>query len=234
MPANVKIVNEQVLRNIVLNAFNKLENKKKLDEQLINVICDSKTKSDVKLKKVKYLIRLGANVNARKDGISALSWARKSKEEEIAKYLEDNGGKEWVAPFGKEWFSKIGEDFVDTVFSGSTKEVIKEILVKSKSYLDIALMCIVEDDMSVVVEQLLKRGFDVNRKDDDGCFLLMAATEEGDEKVVKMLLENGADIELRDKKGRSALILAASLGRVKVVEMLLDRGADVFTSHLAE
>ena len=161
MPANVKKVDEQVLRNIVLNTLNnKVENKKKIDEQLINVICDSKTKSDVKLKKVKYLVRLGANVNARRGGISALSWAKKCKEEEIAKYLEDNGGKEWVAPFGMEWFSKIGEDFVDTVFSGSTKEVIKEVFsntVKSKSYLDIALMCAVEDDMSVVVCKFLNK-----------------------------------------------------------------------------
>ncbi len=227
MPASVKKVNEQVLRNIVLNALNnKLENKKKLDEQLINVICDSKTKSDVKLKKVKYLIRLGADVNARKDGISALSWAKKSKEEEIAKYLEDNGGKEWVAPFGKEWFSKIGEDFVDTVFSGSTKEVIKEILVKSVDELfdgdnfeRVLDECEYANGHKVIVseEEVLSLGKQFWDKKGN----LKSAKE------IEVLIQQGAYVDIENESGDTALTGASYCGHKEVVEMLLQNGADV-------
>ncbi len=41
------------------------ENIDKLNEQLFRVLADNKTPVDVRLKKVKYLIRLGADKNAK-------------------------------------------------------------------------------------------------------------------------------------------------------------------------
>ena len=47
------------------------DNQKKLNEQLLNVVLSDKDSDEAKLKKVKYLIRLGADVNA-KDCVSSV------------------------------------------------------------------------------------------------------------------------------------------------------------------
>ena len=93
MPANVKKVNEQVLRNIVLNTLNnKLENKKKLGEQLINVILSDKDSDEAKLKKAKYLLRLGADVHQKDEyGSTALIWAAFHGKMDVVKVLLAHG-----------------------------------------------------------------------------------------------------------------------------------------------
>ena len=70
-------------------------NQEKLNEQLFNVIKNDKDSDEVRLKKLKYLVYLGADVNATLYGRSALSWAKALGDEELIKYLNENGAKEW-------------------------------------------------------------------------------------------------------------------------------------------
>ena len=44
------------------------DNQKKLNEQLLNVVLSDKGSDEAKLKKVKYLVRLGADVNQKVNG----------------------------------------------------------------------------------------------------------------------------------------------------------------------
>ena len=64
--------------------FQRIENKRiekmsgnneRLNEQLFSVIADEKASDEAKLKKLKYLVRLGADVNAKLYGKSVLSKA---------------------------------------------------------------------------------------------------------------------------------------------------------------
>ena len=65
------------------------ENQEKLNEQLFNVLADEKASDEARLKKLKYLVRLGADVNARLYGKSVLSKAfEKGVGAEVVEFLE--------------------------------------------------------------------------------------------------------------------------------------------------
>jgi ankyrin repeat protein len=75
------------------------------------------------------------------------------------------------------------------------------------------------------VQQLLRRGADVNACTEDGTTALMHATAVGDISLVRMLLDHKADANARNKAGATALMWAVGDG--DKVRALLDRGADV-------
>ena len=68
------------------------ETQEKLNKQLFNVIADEKVSDEARLKKVKYLVRLGADVNASsKYGKTALMIAATWGQIEVVKYLAKCG-----------------------------------------------------------------------------------------------------------------------------------------------
>ena len=72
-------------------------NQEKLNLQLLNVIKSKSKDFETKLKKVKYLIRLGADVNAKLYGKSILSWAviDGNIEPSITLFLKEKGAEEF-------------------------------------------------------------------------------------------------------------------------------------------
>ena len=71
------------------------ENKRKLNEQLIKCILDDKLPVDKKLKKMGYIVKLGADVNAESGlGFSVLSLAKMMQNDEIIKFLERKGAND--------------------------------------------------------------------------------------------------------------------------------------------
>ena len=71
------------------------ENNKKLNEQLIRCLLDDKMPTSIKLKKMDYIIRLGASVDAEhKTGYSLLSLAKIMGDEDVISFLKEKGGKE--------------------------------------------------------------------------------------------------------------------------------------------
>uniref|UniRef100_A0A8D0D320 Kinase D-interacting substrate 220b n=1 Tax=Sander lucioperca TaxID=283035 RepID=A0A8D0D320_SANLU len=81
-----------------------------------------------------------------------------------------------------------------------------------------------------IVQELVRRGANVNLDDVDCWSALICAAKEGHDDVVKELLENSAYIEHRDMGGWTALMWAAYKGRLEVTELLLENGANPNTT----
>ncbi|MFT7802845.1 kinase D-interacting substrate of 220 kDa-like [Arapaima gigas] len=81
-----------------------------------------------------------------------------------------------------------------------------------------------------IVQELIRRGANVNLDDMDCWSALISAAKEGHVDVVKELLESSAYIEHRDMGGWTALMWAAYKGRVEVAKILLENGANPNTT----
>ena len=67
-------------------------NQEKLNEQLFNVVADEKVSVEARLKKLKYLVRLGADLKAEDMyGQTALIIASDMGQIDVVKYLVQNG-----------------------------------------------------------------------------------------------------------------------------------------------
>ncbi|KAJ3613827.1 hypothetical protein NHX12_020073, partial [Muraenolepis orangiensis] len=88
------------------------------------------------------------------------------------------------------------------------------------------LMVAAEQGNLEIVQELIKRGANINLDDVDCWTALISASREGHLEVVRDLLENNANLEHRDMGGWSALMWAAYKGRTPVAQMLLDKGAN--------
>uniref|UniRef100_A0A8C7SM22 Kinase D-interacting substrate 220a n=1 Tax=Oncorhynchus mykiss TaxID=8022 RepID=A0A8C7SM22_ONCMY len=87
------------------------------------------------------------------------------------------------------------------------------------------LMMASEQGSLEMVQELLRRGANVNLDDVDCWTALISAAMEGHVEVVKELLANNASLEHRDMGGWSALMWASYKGRVEVAQLLLEKGA---------
>ena len=76
-----------------------------------------------------------------------------------------------------------------------------------------------------VINFLLKRGLDVNARNERGDTALVIAARDGRDALVEILLNNGADPNLRTKAGYSALTIAKENGHANVAERLVAHGA---------
>ncbi|XP_069543567.1 kinase D-interacting substrate of 220 kDa B isoform X3 [Brachyistius frenatus] len=92
------------------------------------------------------------------------------------------------------------------------------------------LMLAAEQGSLEIIQELIRRGANVNLDDVDCWSALISAAKEGHLEVVKELLENSAYIEHRDMGGWTALMWAAYKGRVEVTELLLEHGANPNTT----
>jgi ankyrin repeat protein len=77
------------------------------------------------------------------------------------------------------------------------------------------------------VKSWLKKGADVNAKNDRGISALMLAVLNGRVKTAKFLLDKGAEINARDINGYTPLIHAAADGDIRMVKLLMNSGADL-------
>ncbi|KAG1964051.1 kinase D-interacting substrate of 220 kDa B isoform X5 [Pimephales promelas] len=94
------------------------------------------------------------------------------------------------------------------------------------------LMLASEQGSLEIVQELIRRGANVNLDDVDCWSALISAAKEGHVEVVKELLENSAYIEHRDSGGWTALTWASYKNRVEVATVLLENGANPITTGL--
>uniref|UniRef100_A0A3Q3K4T4 Uncharacterized protein n=1 Tax=Monopterus albus TaxID=43700 RepID=A0A3Q3K4T4_MONAL len=92
------------------------------------------------------------------------------------------------------------------------------------------LMLAAEQGSLEIVQELIRRGANVNLDDVDCWSALISAAKEGHVEVVKELLENSAYIEHRDMGGWTALTWGSYKGRVEVAKLLLEQGANPNTT----
>ncbi|XP_071353793.1 kinase D-interacting substrate of 220 kDa B isoform X4 [Trachinotus anak] len=88
------------------------------------------------------------------------------------------------------------------------------------------LMVAAEQGNLEIVQELIRRGANVNLDDVDCWTALISAAKEGHIEVVRELLENNANLEHRDMGGWTALMWAAYKGRTDVAQLLLEKGAN--------
>ena len=71
------------------------ENKRKLNEQLIRCVLDDKLSNDKKLRKMDYIIKMGADIDARHEfGYSVLGLAKLIQNEDVIKFFEERGAED--------------------------------------------------------------------------------------------------------------------------------------------
>jgi len=77
-----------------------------------------------------------------------------------------------------------------------------------------------------VVEELLARGAEVNKRVACGRTAIMQTSRNGFSNIVNLLLDRTANIDMADNDGWTSLMLAAWQGKAEVVHTLIRRGAD--------
>ena len=208
------------------------DNQEKLNEQLFNVIADEKVSDEARLKKLKYLVYLGADVNAKLYGKSVLSKAiEQGAGAQVQNFLREKGANEWV--ISKEEALEVSQELLDDWGDFKSLDVIKELLKKGadvnqkdESGWPMLMMAIAREYFDVV-NCLIDNGVDVNQKDNWGETALMMAVCEGQIDVVKRLVQKGADVNEQDKNGVTALIIGAAKGNMDEVKCLVDGGAQL-------
>jgi ankyrin repeat protein len=76
-----------------------------------------------------------------------------------------------------------------------------------------------------VIEFLLKRGVDIDARNDQGETALIIAAWYGREELVELLLTKGADSNVKTRNGLTALKVAKANGYDHIVKKLLGHGA---------
>ncbi|XP_064810181.1 kinase D-interacting substrate of 220 kDa B isoform X2 [Oncorhynchus masou masou] len=119
-------------------------------------------------------------------------------------------------------FSYVEENNVPAIKAHLDK--FKE--VDSRSENGQTLLMVTSEQGSIeMVQELIRRGANVNLDDVDCWTALISAAKEGHVEVVKELLANNASLEHRDMGGWSALMWASYKGRVEITQLLLEKGA---------
>ncbi len=80
-----------------------------------------------------------------------------------------------------------------------------------------------------VAAALIRRGANIEFRDEAGFTPLISAAESGYDGLLRMLLDHRADVNTTNNVGKAAIMVAASFGRETCIPPLLQAGADVKT-----
>lgn len=119
--------------------------------------------------------------------------------------------------------------------AGNANAQTTDINAKDETGLTI-LMIAAQDGTDTEIKKLLKKGADVEVKDQYGWTALMHATASNtavypenkpNAARLKALLESSPNVNISDSRGITPLIIAAAEGKTEFVKLLLAKGADV-------
>ena len=198
------------------------DNQKKLNEQLLNVVLSDKDSDEAKLKKVKYLVRLGADVNQKVNGKSLLKIAREKGYKEIENVIKESLMKSLDELLDGDKFERVLDE---CEYANGHK-----VIVSKEKAIDLGKQFWDKNGnlkSAKEIEVLIQQGADVNIKNKDGNTALIIASEKGSLDLVNILLEGGADVQQKDGRGWTALMWASSCRNKEIVEMLISKGADI-------
>jgi ankyrin repeat protein len=186
------------------------------------------------LQMVELLLSAHTDVHMRSNkNRNALFYAIESDNPQIVKLLLEHGIEMRAID------NESGKWYIDLAKSKGNSEIISllqkrddEIAASIRSEIKkidlLELFKAVEDKDIERVQELMKRGVDVNAaRDVEGRSPLMHACKNEDFEMVKILIEAGADVNAKSNMDKTPLMYAASRGKYNIVELLLEKGADV-------
>jgi len=176
------------------------------------------------LKKVKFLIKKGAEVNCFDGfGNSPLYIASGTDNVKIVEALLAAGADPNIINVDKETplhkaAIKGNKEIVKLLLDNKADQFLKNkfgdtplMLAVSKNFYDV-LNFMIESDKKIIYV-----------KNDKGSEAIHFAAENGNLKIFSLLVENGADIEAQDASGNTPLILAAKNGCIEIAEYILNK-----------
>jgi ankyrin repeat protein len=207
-----------------------------------------------RLAEVNRLLDGGANPNAARGAGSAFVAAAGNGRMDVAKRLLERGEeigtqeKEFAASRAAEngqlaavaELVKMGADlsaikdpaFRDAARDGRLDAVSffldqgAAIDMKDEATGATALFAAAQAGKDRVLLLLIKRGANINARDNSGMTPLYKAALEKRTPMVKLLLEHNADVNAADQEGLSLLMRAASTGNFRLARLLVEHGAD--------
>lgn len=199
--------NNDVLPSTVLTRRIEHENSKirEVDNDLLKAIEKDDTKA------VKHLIRNGANVNVKDGyGLSALHFAIKNNSFDSIKLLLANRNIDLEARLPEGYFTHLINDQADAIYIGKSTPLLYAIF---KSNGD-----------SRIVNMLIRKGADVNVKDEEGWSTFLYASAFGNPSILKRLLsKNKRLINTKTKNNATALHMAVVYDNLENIKYLVDR-----------
>ncbi|MFJ8217450.1 ankyrin repeat domain-containing protein [Bacillus cereus] len=97
---------------------------------------------------------------------------------------------------------------------------------KEMTNMETALLAATEKQEMNTVISLLKKGANINIKDNKGRTPLMIATYKNDVKTAKALIEAGADVNIQDNIKNNPFLYAGAEGYLDILKLTIDAGAD--------
>lgn len=228
-----------VLAFIKINFLYSMDNvKMKVDKNELGQNLITATKAgDIKI--ISELISLGADLNEKKDGNTALMIAVKSGFYDIAKLLIKAGSNVDETDYDSKTILMwaIQNNFINItklLLDSGAKVDLKETGYWSNGYT--ALMYASNLGNLEIVKLLLKYGANINegssnQKGNQNESALMIAVSAKQNKIINFLIEHGANINLKPNWGHTALMRAAENLDTVLFKTLCQAGADVINEE---
>lgn len=85
----------------------------------------------------------------------------------------------------------------------------------------------VRSESVATIEEIIRGGFDIEARDDQGRTALLLATQLNNVKAARVLIDSGADVNAKDNIDDSPFLYAGAEGRLEILRMTLEHGADL-------
>lgn len=201
---------------------------KSLEYHLVNLIRDDNVNNQIKLKKIKYIMQLGANIDKRVLGKSIILWAEDKGDEDIINLLAETcmEAKQIIdKDEANELANKLFDDIKHKNYDKAKKRIEDGALFYPYDSLYMILQDEALDNDNELIDMIVSE-IDANEFTKEFMPLFWASNA-GNNNVIKALIKKGADIDYVSAGEGNALVAAAKNNHADSVRLLIESGAAV-------